>query len=97
MRVKIAPTFIVYQLPPLLSIWQNFHLWHHIIVILQIIQFSQSSSTQDFTLEKLKENYLGKVVERESYEFQPGERREYHMISRGIIANEVVRRVDPKV
>ena len=35
-------------------------------------------------------------MESESYAWAPGSRREYHVISRGLIANEVVRRVDPR-
>ena len=44
----------------------------------------------------LRSNLLGAQVESESYAWPPGSRREYHVISRGLIANEVVRRVDPR-
>ena len=51
---------------------------------------------RDFSVEKIKSNHLGKIVEAEKYESQPGERRDYHILTRGIIANEIIRRVDPK-
>ena len=44
----------------------------------------------------LRSNLLGAQVERESYAWPPGSRREYHVITRGLIANEVVRRADPR-
>ena len=44
----------------------------------------------------LRSNLRGAQVESESHAWPPGSRREYHVISRGLIANEVVRRVDPR-
>lgn len=45
----------------------------------------------------LKANAVGEVIERHTQKFRPGEdnRREYHAITRGWIANEVFRRVEP--
>jgi len=47
--------------------------------------------------EQLRENAVGAVIERHEQKFRPGEdnQREYHAITRGWIANEVFRRVEP--
>jgi CubicO group peptidase (beta-lactamase class C family) len=47
--------------------------------------------------EGLKQNAVGAVIERQEQKYRPGEgnQREYHAITRGWIANEVFRRVEP--
>ena len=57
----------------------------------------------DFLLENIKKNKVGQVLEKEPLHM-PGfggdqntpTNREYHTITRGIVLNEIVRRVDPK-
>jgi len=45
----------------------------------------------------LLENAVGEVIERQTQKFRPGveQQREYHAVTRGWIANEVFRRVEP--
>ena len=58
---------------------------------------------EDFLLENIKKNKVSDVLEKEPLHF-PGfggdaktpTKREYHTITRGIVLNEIVRRVDPK-
>ena len=50
----------------------------------------------DFSLQNIKNNMFGAMLEQERYDYQPGERRDYHVITRGMIATELVRRVDPR-
>ena len=57
---------------------------------------SRSLHPHDFTLANIKNNMFGEMLEQEAYAYPPGERRDYHVITRGMIANEIVRRVDPK-
>lgn len=57
---------------------------------------SKSLHPRDFMIENIRNDHLGRIIEKESYKYSPGEKCEYHFISRGIIANEIVRRVDPK-
>ena len=57
---------------------------------------SEPLIASDCSVENIKANKIGAMIEAESYHFQPGEKRDYHLLSRGLIANEVVRRVDPK-
>ena len=57
---------------------------------------SEPLIASDCSVEKIKANKIGSLIERESYHYQPGEKRDYHLLSRGLIANEVVRRVDPR-
>lgn len=54
---------------------------------------------EDLTLERVKENAVGKVLEKQTSHYRsPSDwrRREYHAVTRGWILNEIVRRVDPK-
>lgn len=48
--------------------------------------------------EKLRENAVGELVERQTPKFRSGadNQREYHAITRGWIASEVLRRADPQ-
>ena len=57
---------------------------------------SEPLIASDCSVENIKANKIGSMIEKESYHFQPGEKRDYHLLSRGLIANEIVRRVDPK-
>ena len=45
--------------------------------------------------EKIKQNALGEIIARQSLYYREGERREYHAVTRGWIANEIFRRAHP--
>ena len=45
-------------------------------------------------VKNIKNNSVGKLLEDECLVFKPGSKRDYHMMTRGLIANELVRRVD---
>jgi CubicO group peptidase (beta-lactamase class C family) len=54
-----------------------------------------SLEVEDLLRENVKRNRVGEVVERQRARFRQGNPREYHAITRGWIANELFRRVDP--
>ena len=57
---------------------------------------SQSIAPADLLAERLKENSVGRVLEAHAPRFRGnGEVREYHAVTRGWIANELFRRIDP--
>lgn len=60
--------------------------------------FDQTLEVADLWVENIKQNSVGSVVENQKQRFREGagNRREYHAITRGWIANEIFRRVDPK-
>merc|ERR1712179_119047 len=49
-----------------------------------------------FIVKNIKNNSIGKILEEENLMFKPGSKRDYHMMTRGLIANELVRRSDTK-
>lgn len=59
--------------------------------------FNTTLDPADLLAENIKQNKIGKIIENHPQTFRAGEgsAREYHAISRGWIANEVFRRVDP--
>ena len=59
--------------------------------------FDASLDPADLLRENLKKNRVGVVVEKQAARFRTGagNQREYHAITRGWIANELFRRVDP--
>ena len=57
--------------------------------------FNKSLQEEDILADNIKNNAIGKVVEEEVFLYEPGTKREYHFFTRGWIANEIVRRVDP--
>lgn len=58
--------------------------------------FDTSLDPADLLAENIKKNQVGRVIEAQPARFAPGGgRREYHALTRGWIANEVFRRVDP--
>lgn len=62
--------------------------------------FTQSiESIQDAWTDNLKLNKIGHVIESQSLHFPASSttRTEYHALTRGLILNEIVRRIDPKV
>lgn len=62
-----------------------------------LANFDTSIEMEDLLTANIKQNRVGQIVEEQtqSYRGAPGARREYHAITRGWIANEVFRRVDP--
>merc|ERR1719282_879290 len=61
------------------------------------MKFDESIAAEDLTTQRIKENSVGAIIERQSLEYREGgesQRREYHAITRGWILNEIVRRVD---
>ena len=59
--------------------------------------FDVSIDPDDLLADHIKENRVGRIIERQSARFPTGNggRREYHAITRGWIVNELFRRVDP--
>ena len=49
----------------------------------------------DLLRENIKQNCVGQVIERQCPSYPDTGRRQYHALTRGWIANEVVRRVNP--
>jgi len=59
--------------------------------------FNTSLVADDLLPENIKENRVGRTIESHPLKFRKGDRsaREYHAVTRGWIANEIFRRVDP--
>jgi CubicO group peptidase (beta-lactamase class C family) len=59
--------------------------------------FNKSVPPDDLLRENIKQNKVGVLIEEQVQRFRPGDghRREYHAVTRGWIANELFRRVDP--
>ena len=61
-----------------------------------LASFDTSLRREDLLAERIKQNPIGAVIEAQTPRFPDWEgRREYHAITRGWIANELFRRVDP--
>lgn len=62
--------------------------------------FDATFDVEDFFVENIKKNKVGQVIEKETQFFNeeanPGHPRQYHALTRGWIANEVFRRVEPE-
>jgi len=58
--------------------------------------FTHVFQMKDFLPENLKKNDVGLVVEHQEMWYKEGKPREYHALTRGWIANEVFRRVEPQ-
>lgn len=63
-----------------------------------LANFDVSLATEDLLTHRIKENAIGKHIEEHSQHFKDRARtaREYHALTRGWIANELFRRVDPQ-
>ena len=62
-----------------------------------LASFDTSLDPADLHADKIKENAVGRVIEKQNPKFpKGGGKREYHAITRGWIANEIFRRVDPQ-
>ena len=59
--------------------------------------FNTSLDAEDLLAENIKQNAVGRVIEAQPLRFRKGNgaTREYHALTRGWIANEIFRRVDP--
>lgn len=59
--------------------------------------FDTSIEPADLLRDNIKQNAVGKTIEAQTQKFREGagKAREYHAITRGWIANEVFRRIDP--
>ena len=63
-----------------------------------LAHFSKSIPTiKEAWPENIKLNKIGEFIEEEKQHFPSNSKTEYHALSRGLILNEVVRRIDPKV
>ncbi len=62
-----------------------------------LASFDVSLEMDDLLTQNLKKNKIGRIIEaqKQSFGSKDGERREYHAVTRGWIANELFRRVDP--
>ena len=66
--------------------------------------FCHTFDKEDFLVESIKQNSIGKVIERSETRFPrnnfnpdgSGSKRSYHFQTRGLVLNEIVRRVDLK-
>merc|ERR1719167_1053714 len=59
-------------------------------------KFDTSLKPEDLTRQKIKENTVGAIIEKQKLVYREGDfnRREYHAVTRGWILNEIVRRAD---
>ena len=59
--------------------------------------FSQQLHKDDMVTENIKKNKIGEIIEKDKQAFwDPKYPREYHDFSRGMIANEIFRRIEPE-
>ena len=69
-----------------------------------LTSFGHTFDAQDFLTENIKQNKIGEIIERSEtnfprYNFNPDgteSKRSYHFQTRGLVLNEIVRRVDIK-
>jgi len=50
----------------------------------------------DLLTENIKQNKIGDTFEKHPLRSAPGSKREYHIFTRGMVANEIFKRIDPK-
>jgi hypothetical protein len=75
------------------------HLFFHYRHEAGLVSFHEIIESKDLWTENLKENAVGKLIEAEEQKFPPKEQgttREYHSQTRGMILNEIFRRVEPQ-
>ena len=60
--------------------------------------FDTSIPLSSLSAEAIKQNAVGEIIERQTQRFRDGDgnQREYHAMTRGFIANEVFRRIEPQ-
>ena len=63
--------------------------------------FTESlSSIKDAWIELIKKNEIGEIIEKQPLHFpqykESDSKSEYHAITRGLLLNELIRRIDPK-
>ena len=62
-------------------------------------KFTKTLTLADIQRENIKKNSIGRIVEKEHLRFPPanaGTKVQYHPFTRGLILNEIFRRVDPQ-
>jgi len=60
-----------------------------------LASFDTTLSRESLLRENIKKNKVGEVIERQEQSFPATQKRAYHAVTRGWIANEVFRRVEP--
>ena len=60
-----------------------------------LVAFDQSVDPQTLQKDRIKNNEVGGVIEKQTQSFPATGKREYHAVTRGWIANEIFRRVHP--
>ena len=60
-----------------------------------LASFDKALSRESLLTENIKKNMVGEVIEKQEQSFPPTQKRAYHAVTRGWIANEVFRRVEP--
>lgn len=58
--------------------------------------FSRLLEVSELTTENITNGTISSIIEKEIPRHKPGKKRVYHPVTRGLIVNEIVRRVDPK-
>ena len=61
-----------------------------------LAKFDQKLDTSDLTTESICNNSICNIIADQIPSHEPGTERHYHAFTRGIIINEIVRRVDPQ-
>lgn len=59
-------------------------------------EFKDTLQVSDLTSERIKEGAVSEIIAGQKALHKPGEKRQYHAMTRGLIVNEIVRRVDPQ-
>jgi len=60
-----------------------------------LANFDVSMVLDDLLTQNIKNNAVGRIIEAQTQQYDTDNKREYHAVTRGWIANEVFRRVDP--
>ncbi len=62
-----------------------------------LVNFDTPLEPEDYLTENIRRNKIGSIIERQSQNFPKGSgnARQYHAFTRGFIANELFRRIDP--
>ncbi len=87
-------------------LFSNTYLWQVADVLRHesgLAWVNHSFKTTDFLPENIKKNVIGEVLEKEPYHeplpagpMKIKTPREYHAVTRALVLNEIVRRVDPR-
>merc|ERR1711977_68115 len=61
-----------------------------------LAKFDRPIDASELTAEKIRAGSMSNIIAAQVPAQPPGEKREYHAVTRGWIANEIVRRADPQ-